>query len=134
MALVFIRPVSDLAETIEEYSTAKRILLLAFVETYVTAPAQLGVLKPIKGKKCTFQLAKFTECECETVLPGIGRQLAQDHRGGDRSRFDRHGNAEQFEPMIADSAEIDGAGHERGERSEEHTSELQSRQYIVCRL
>jgi len=46
MALVFIRPVADLAEAIEEYSTAKRILLLAFVETYVTAPAQFGVLKP----------------------------------------------------------------------------------------
>src|SRR3712207_9357374 len=26
------------------------------------------------------------------------------------------------------------AEHERGERSEEHTSELQSRQYLVCRL
>lgn len=50
MPLVFIQPVADLAETIEEYSTAKRILLLAFVEAYVTAPAQLGVLKPIKGK------------------------------------------------------------------------------------
>jgi hypothetical protein len=36
MALVFIRPVADLAETIDEHSTAKRILLLAFVDTYVT--------------------------------------------------------------------------------------------------
>src|SRR3712207_7927814 len=26
------------------------------------------------------------------------------------------------------------AGHQRQERSEEHTSELQSRQYLVCRL
>src|SRR5947209_13279824 len=26
------------------------------------------------------------------------------------------------------------AGAQRGERSEEHTSELQSRQYLVCRL
>src|SRR3712207_7593675 len=28
----------------------------------------------------------------------------------------------------------DGAGGGRGDRSEEHTSELQSRQYLVCRL
>src|SRR5947209_9154574 len=27
-----------------------------------------------------------------------------------------------------------GVGHEVGPRSEEHTSELQSRQYLVCRL
>jgi hypothetical protein len=115
MALVFIGPVADLAETIEEYGTAKRILLLAFVESYVTAPAKVGVLEPIEGKKCTFQLAEFTECVCEAVLAGIGRQLAQDHRGGDCSCFDRHGKAEQFEPMIADSTEVDGAGYERGE-------------------
>src|SRR3712207_7976213 len=28
----------------------------------------------------------------------------------------------------------DRAGHQRAGRSEEHTSELQSRQYLVCRL
>ena len=122
MALVFIGPVADLAETIEEYGTAKRILLLALVESNLTAPAKVGVLEPIKGKKCTFQLAEFTKCVCEAVLAGIGRQLAQDHRGSDCSCFDRHGEAEQFEPVIADSAEIDGAGHERGElRRHRHT-------------
>src|SRR3712207_7952889 len=29
---------------------------------------------------------------------------------------------------------LDEAWHEREDRSEEHTSELQSRQYLVCRL
>src|SRR3712207_7375453 len=29
---------------------------------------------------------------------------------------------------------LDGAGHAANMRSEEHTSELQSRQYLVCRL
>src|SRR3712207_7235790 len=33
-----------------------------------------------------------------------------------------------------DSLERDVAGHPGGLRSEEHTSELQSRQYLVCRL
>ena len=37
MALVFIRPVANLAEPVEEYGTTERILLLAFVETDVTA-------------------------------------------------------------------------------------------------
>jgi hypothetical protein len=46
MALVLIGPVTDLAETTKEYGTAKRILLLAFVESYVTAPAKVGVLEP----------------------------------------------------------------------------------------
>src|SRR3712207_6915567 len=33
-----------------------------------------------------------------------------------------------------DGALLDGASFERTRRSEEHTSELQSRQYLVCRL
>src|SRR3712207_7928131 len=32
------------------------------------------------------------------------------------------------------AAELAGVEHQRRSRSEEHTSELQSRQYIVCRL
>src|SRR3712207_8949251 len=36
---------------------------------------------------------------------------------------------------LAQAAHLDGgAGHHGGPRSEEHTSELQSRQYLVCRL
>src|ERR1019366_8441003 len=37
----------------------------------------------IKRKESTFQLAEFSKCVCETVLPRIGRQLAQDHRGSE---------------------------------------------------
>src|SRR3712207_7862301 len=33
-----------------------------------------------------------------------------------------------------DSGLVDALGPERAARSEEHTSELQSRQYLVCRL
>jgi hypothetical protein len=88
VTLVFIRPVTNFAEPVEEDRTAERILLLAFIETYVTAPTELGVLQPIKRKESTFQLAEFSKCVCEAVLPGLGRQLAQDHRGSDRSRFD----------------------------------------------
>src|SRR3712207_7639430 len=55
--------------------------------------------------------------------------------------------AESYESIVGsdlDEQEValghvmDGVGHRRGhgeaERSEEHTSELQSRQYLVCRL
>src|SRR3712207_7267871 len=34
----------------------------------------------------------------------------------------------------AERADLRGGGARAGQRSEEHTSELQSRQYLVCRL
>src|SRR3712207_8470906 len=49
----------------------------------------------------------------------LGRELT---RVGDRLDCDELGK------LVA------GFGHELGDRSEEHTSELQSRQYLVCRL
>src|SRR3712207_6045728 len=36
--------------------------------------------------------------------------------------------------VVGDRGEDAGGGHHPGDRSEEHTSELQSRQYLVCRL
>src|SRR3712207_8869847 len=59
--------------------------------------------------------------------------LAEEHRaiaeqvGGDGAFVGRHEIAE-------DAAARGGADALRAERSEEHTSELQSRQYLVCRL
>src|SRR3712207_7998986 len=37
-------------------------------------------------------------------------------------------------PRSVKTAEVPRSGAIRGRRSEEHTSELQSRQYLVCRL
>src|SRR5258707_5845449 len=51
-----------------------------------------------------------------------GRRLVRAHRG---RRVDRAARAEETRPAL-------GSGGE--DRSEEHTSELQSRQYLVCRL
>src|SRR3712207_6946678 len=49
---------------------------------------------------------------------------------GGEQRLDRAGAAE-----VPALAEVDAQRQERrGLRSEEHTSELQSRQYLVCRL
>jgi hypothetical protein len=61
----------------------------------------------------------FTQRERHAVLPGIGRELVHDHRRCDRPRFNRHGEAQQFEPMIADDAKIEGARHQRGELGRE---------------
>ena len=115
MALVLIGAVADFAEPVEENSAAERILLLTLVEADVAATAQLGVLQPLERKESPFQLSQFAQRERQAVLPGIGRELAQDHRSGDRSRFDRQGEAQQFEPMIANDAKIDGACHRRSE-------------------
>src|SRR3712207_7485782 len=43
----------------------------------------------------------------------------------------RIGGLAVLQPVLARLSALPGAG---GERSEEHTSELQSRQYLVCRL
>src|SRR3712207_8234414 len=48
----------------------------------------------------------------------------EDHHGADRAV----GGAQRRDGLDVDRAEP------RDERSEEHTSELQSRQYLVCRL
>src|SRR3712207_6847813 len=52
--------------------------------------------------------------------------------------WDRAYSTESRRP-VAQSSPLDAAGqgpapHTRRQRSEEHTSELQSRQYLVCRL
>src|SRR5258707_11225315 len=41
---------------------------------------------------------------------------------------------EQFVSVYEEVAQLPGRGRAGVERSEEHTSELQSRQYLVCRL
>src|SRR5438445_6662784 len=40
----------------------------------------------------------------------------------------------RFDPLRLQALPVLGAGARRATRSEEHTSELQSRQYLVCRL
>src|SRR3712207_8298346 len=53
----------------------------------------------------------------------VGLRVVRDevlHRGGDAAALD--------------TANVGGADPRREVRSEEHTSELQSRQYLVCRL
>src|SRR3712207_8448512 len=54
------------------------------------------------------------------VLGGAGR------RGGGQAGLNGRARAEQFQERL-----LEGRLHHR---SEEHTSELQSRQYLVCRL
>src|SRR3712207_6962671 len=56
----------------------------------------------------------------EQVTPGGGRLAAAAF--GTKHRLQRDGEDEQRQDGV------------RRERSEEHTSELQSRQYLVCRL
>src|SRR3712207_8138164 len=47
---------------------------------------------------------------------------------------DRHADRQRNHEHRTDETRIDHKGVRRAERSEEHTSELQSRQYLVCRL
>src|SRR3712207_7155947 len=73
-------------------------------------------------------LERLAACELlERPDVALGpRRIAQAHR-----RRGRRGVGAQR--TVADEAARQDALH-RGQRSEEHTSELQSRQYLVCRL
>src|SRR3712207_8486389 len=61
------------------------------------------------------------------------RQARAGRDPGSRGRPVRHPPAGQLGPAGADRASADPACRPPT-RSEEHTSELQSRQYLVCRL
>src|SRR3954449_11140390 len=70
------------------------------------------ILQPLQRKESPFQLSQFAQREGQTVLPGLGCELAQDHRGGDRSGFDGHCESQKSNPMISNDANIDGTRHE----------------------
>src|SRR3712207_7713769 len=59
------------------------------------------------------------------------RSRAVDDLGEGGARHPRHVLAYSVED---DHGVVEGVPEDRQERSEEHTSELQSRQYLVCRL
>src|SRR3712207_7918816 len=70
-----------------------------------------------------------------SLVPADHEALADDvdHLAGIRARVDdqpHHGTVTPCPPVMAASPRGSGIGS----RSEEHTSELQSRQYLVCRL
>src|SRR3712207_8163770 len=59
------------------------------------------------------------------------RQDGKERRRGNAGRVEKVGD-----PVIAHAKQVEAARGpvEQARRSEEHTSELQSRQYLVCRL
>src|SRR5947209_16542301 len=61
--------------------------------------------------------------------PSVGRRVARRRRAGRRTPGVRRRRAPR-----RPGRELRGALAGPEERSEEHTSELQSRQYLVCRL
>src|SRR3712207_8894714 len=71
-----------------------------------------------------FRSGEHADGECG-VQPGQDRAA---EGALDRDALDVHGDVEH----AVGEAEREARDHE--ERSEEHTSELQSRQYLVCRL
>src|SRR3712207_8364309 len=65
-------------------------------------------------------------------LRGAGRE---DHHGGlGAGVVDHHGEVAGEGQLCVPHAGLRRWGKKDGRRSEEHTSELQSRQYLVCRL
>src|SRR3712207_7513180 len=72
-----------------------------------------------------------------TLFPYTTLFRSGDERAGqlrDGRRSEREPLVEDGDPRVGDRAPIDGERRRPLRRSEEHTSELQSRQYLVCRL
>src|SRR3712207_7283438 len=66
----------------------------------------------------------------------VARDRLATEQGRDRGRQRRHDAAEDDDRHAVADAELRDqlADPDQEHRSEEHTSELQSRQYLVCRL
>src|SRR3712207_8388003 len=64
--------------------------------------------------------------------PAQGLHL-EDHDVGGLAQVDPERVGRAPHALVDGDPDVDPAA-QRGERSEEHTSELQSRQYLVCRL
>src|SRR3712207_8548184 len=70
-------------------------------------------------------------CSLDELGPDPGRQLPELGVRRVEPVGPAHGVELAARPLLHVPAELE---HRRARRSEEHTSELQSRQYLVCRL
>jgi hypothetical protein len=50
ITLVLEAAIAHFAQTVEEHGFGQRVLCLAFVQTNVHAPPQLGILQPVERK------------------------------------------------------------------------------------
>src|SRR3712207_8335915 len=66
-----------------------------------------------------------------SLFRSVGQRPAQELA---RAAGEEHEPHQQAEPRRVRRAEPERLAHPLRRRSEEHTSELQSRQYLVCRL
>src|SRR3712207_7573215 len=107
------------------------------VGTFVTALASIGFTGGSGGRSMPVSQAVATggrRRAAGSVAEGGGALVAdplpQGNRAGELGALDQPGGVELL------GVEADGADEQppAGRRSEEHTSELQSRQYLVCRL
>ena len=81
IALILIGTIADFPESVEEHGPSQSVMLLALVEPDMAATAQLGVMQPVEREERALELPKFTQRMGQTVLAGIGGELAQDDRG-----------------------------------------------------
>lgn len=85
MLLVFIRPVSDFAQPVEEHRAGEGITRLALVQPHMDAPPQVNVLHVLQQEQRPFQPADLPKGGSQRILPRIGPKFSQHKRGGDGS-------------------------------------------------
>src|SRR3712207_7703217 len=93
------------------------------------------------GKASKPELKPLDPYLADLLNPAVNREREAAEGFAERAQETFiHGDVTDVDPALAKKLGLKGpddgpdVAHELGERSEEHTSELQSRQYLVCRL
>ncbi len=107
MALVFERAIADFAESVETDGPSHGIVCLALVEAGSHTASQCGISEPLQHKQGTLDSADLAEREGQTVLTGIGAQLAKDQGGRHCSLLDRSGQSNDISELAFYKFDID---------------------------
>ena len=107
MELVVEGAIADLAESVETDGPSHGIVRLALVEAGSHTASQCGISEPLQHKQGTLDSADLAESEGQTVLTGIGAELAKDQGGSHRSLLDRSGQSNDISELPFDEFNVD---------------------------
>ena len=97
--LAFAGPIPDLALTADAQRILERVMRFAFVEADLRPPLHVSVKNPVDQEQRSLDPAYLAQGQGQIVLPGIGRQFAEQLAGGDPAAVDRCDAAEQIGPV-----------------------------------
>jgi len=114
--LVLIGSVADFLEPTDEHRRRQTAASLALVQLLSCLPAELRLADPVEREQGTFKPSQLAQRGGDPVLPRIGSELAQDHRGRRRPGADRGDDPRDLRPVRPDEGNVDPAGDHRLQR------------------